>query len=229
MVVAEESVCTKSSLRIRRVLSRRVRRCGTNPDVSLVSDPDTGVDIYQTYGNASAPSEPWYVIGGTSDASPQWAGLIAITDQGRKLIGEPNLNNAVLMPELYSLPTSSTAPVSSADFHDVTSGGSRGVPPYNAVKGYDLVTGIGTPIVNNLIPTLVGNANASGFRISAPTVADLGLGFDITVTALNSGGGKFTDYTGTIVFSSSDELAGLPGNYTFSQAGRWIRDLQCPR
>ncbi len=193
----------------------------TTPDVSLVADPETGVDVYQTYGNPDAPSEPWEVVGGTSDASPQWAGLIAITDQGRALAGEKPLNNTILMPELYSLPTTSTGPAATADFHDILTGESLGTPNYSAQKGYDLVTGIGTPIVNNLIPVLVGGSStstAAGFSISAPTDVDLGLSFSITVTALNANGKKDTNYTGTINFSSSDPLADLPGSYTFTAA-----------
>ncbi len=189
----------------------------TVPDVSLDADPETGVDIFETYGNTSPGS--WIVVGGTSDASPQWAGLIAITDQGRALNGEANLNNATLMPQLYSLQTTSTGPAATADFHDILTGASIGPPNYSATKGYDLVTGIGTPIVNNLIPTLVGVApSASGFNISAPTTADLGLGFDITVIALNANGKRDTTYTGTIDFSSSDPLAGIPDSYTFTSA-----------
>jgi hypothetical protein len=189
----------------------------TNPDVSLDADPETGVDIFQTYGNTTPGS--WVVIGGTSDASPQWAGLIAIADQGRALLGEAPLNNTLLTPELYSLPTTTTGPAATADFHDILTGTSLGTPNYTAARGYDLVTGIGTPIVNNLIPTLVGTTpSVFGFNISAPTTADLGLGFDITVSALNANGKKDTTYTGTIDFSSSDTLAGLPDSYTFTSA-----------
>ena len=46
------------------------------------------------------------------------------------------------MPTLYKLP--------STDFHDITTGNNG----YAAGVGYDLVTGIGTPIANNLIPQL---------------------------------------------------------------------------
>jgi hypothetical protein len=188
----------------------------TTPDVSLVADPETGLDIYQTYGNS--PTDPWEVIGGTSDASPQWAGLVAITDQGRALIGEAPLNNTTLMPELYSLPTTSNAPLADADFHDILTGMSIGTPDYSCTKGYDLVTGIGTPIVNNLIPTLIGNTNAASFKVSAPVSVDAGLDFSVTVTALSTSGKVDPGYTGTVTFSSSDGLADLPGNYTFSSS-----------
>lgn len=185
----------------------------TTPDVSLVADPETGVWIYQTYGNSGTP---WEVIGGTSDASPQWAGLIALTDQGRALAGEAPLNNSILMPELYSLPTTSTASAATADFHDILTGESLGTPHYSCGVGYDLVTGIGTPIVNNLIPTLVGNTSAASFTISAPVSVDAGLAFSVTVIALGESGQRDTQYNGTVSFSSSDLLAGLPGSYTFT-------------
>src|SRR5207302_3835907 len=51
----------------------------TNPDVSYDADPGTGFPVYITFGNSAAT--PWLKFGGTSDAAPQWAGLIAIADQ----------------------------------------------------------------------------------------------------------------------------------------------------
>ncbi len=120
----------------------------TIPDVSFVADPETGVDIYDSYNNGAAT--PWGVIGGTSLASPSWAGLIAIADQGRVLAGEATLDGAKdTLPILYKLPAS--------DFHDITTGynGFGFFPGYNAGPGYDLVTGIGTPVANKLVPDLV--------------------------------------------------------------------------
>ena len=52
-----------------------------NPDVSSDADPSTGVAVYDSYDFGS--STPWVVVGGTSLATPCWAGLIAIADQGR--------------------------------------------------------------------------------------------------------------------------------------------------
>jgi subtilase family serine protease len=53
----------------------------TNPDVAYDADPATGFSIDDSYNNSA--SAPWTVVGGTSDAAPQWAALIAIADQGR--------------------------------------------------------------------------------------------------------------------------------------------------
>jgi hypothetical protein len=119
----------------------------TNPDVAYDSDPSTGFPVLATYSEGA--SAPWVQVGGTSDAAPQWAGLIAIADQGRLLAGEGTLDGpSQTLPMLYKLPA--------ADFHDITSGFSTGTPEYSAGPGYDLVTGIGTPIANLVVRDLVG-------------------------------------------------------------------------
>ena len=124
----------------------------TNPDVSLDADEDTGVAVCDSINNSA--SAPWDQIGGTSIAAPQWAAIIDIADQGRILNGLSTLNGATqTLPALYSLP--------SVEFHDITSGTSLGSPQYSAGPGYDLVTGLGTPVANLLIPALVGLAVAS--------------------------------------------------------------------
>ncbi|MGA2035019.1 MAG: Ig-like domain-containing protein, partial [Thermoguttaceae bacterium] len=117
----------------------------TAPDVAYDADPNTGFAIYDSYLNPF----PWGVVGGTSDAAPQWAGLITIADQGRALAGVgPLTGKTQTLPILYSLPGS--------DFHDITTGSSQGYPVYNAGPGYDLVTGRGTPYANLIIPALFG-------------------------------------------------------------------------
>jgi hypothetical protein len=184
----------------------------TTPDVAYDADPATGFPVYQTYGNS--PSTPWLQYGGTSDASPQWAALIAIADQGRIVAGETALTNATLMPLLYQAP--------STDFHDITTGHSGGTSKYAAGVGYDLATGLGTPIANALVSTLVGGSTAPStaathFSItpSSGNESD-GNSFTITVTALTSTGATATTYTGTVGFSSSDAGDSLPGNFQFT-------------
>jgi len=184
----------------------------TNPDVSYDADPNTGFSVYQTYGNSS--SAPWLQYGGTSDAAPQWAALVAIADQGRALAGEAAVSSATLLPAIYGL--------SASDFHDVTSGTSGGSPNYSAGPGYDLVTGRGSPIANKVIADLVGSGStapgAAQFAISAPATATAGTSFSVTVTAENASGAAVTGFTGTVQFSSNDALAGLPSTYTFTAA-----------
>jgi subtilase family serine protease len=184
----------------------------TNPDVAYDSDPNTGFSVYQTYGNST--SAPWLQYGGTSDAAPQWAALVAIADQGRALAGEAALSSTTLLPMIYQLP--------STDFHDVTTGTSTGSPHQSAGPGYDLVTGRGTPIANNVIADLIGSSvsnptpTANHFAITAPTTAVAGTSFTITVTAENSSNSTVAGFTGTVHFTSSDTLAGLPTDYAFT-------------
>ena len=119
----------------------------TNPDVSYDADPNTGFPVYDTLNNP--PSAPWGQWGGTSDASPQWAALVAIADQGRAVYGKSSLDGPTqTLPTLYGLPA--------GDFHDITTGTSTGSPNYSAGPGYDLVTGRGTPYANLIIPALAG-------------------------------------------------------------------------
>lgn len=96
------------------------------PDVSLDAAPDTGM--------AELLHGSWFVVGGTSMASPLWVGLEGQIDEYKKTrIGFVN-------PELYTLLQSSQY---SSLFHDMTAGDNGG---YKAGPGFDLVTGIGTPI-----------------------------------------------------------------------------------
>ena len=92
----------------------------------------------------------WYGYGGTSLATPIWAGLIAIADQGRVAAGQTTLSGAAqTLPALYSLEASSPG-----DFHDITSGSNGG---FSAGPGYDEVTGLGSPVANLLVPGLVAD------------------------------------------------------------------------
>jgi kumamolisin len=85
--------------------------------------------------------------GGTSFASPMWAGYLALANQQAAAKGDkpPGFIN----PTIYPLGVGKTY---HKFFHDITSG-NNGFP---AVKGYDLVTGWGSPngaaLINALAP-----------------------------------------------------------------------------
>ena len=57
----------------------------TNPDVAADANPATGVAVYDPFDLGTAT--PWAQVGGTSVATPLWAGMAAIADQGRVLGG----------------------------------------------------------------------------------------------------------------------------------------------
>jgi uncharacterized delta-60 repeat protein len=65
----------------------------------------------------------------------------------------------------------------------------------------------------------INPAAASSFVVSGfPTSIIQGTAATFTVTAMDPYGNVATGYTGTVKFSSSDPLASLPGNYTFTPA-----------
>jgi hypothetical protein len=106
-----------------------------NPDVAFDGDYiNSPVEIYNQ-GEVQ-------LAAGTSLGAPAWAALLAIADQGLAMAGQPAMSTATALAGLYSLP--------SYDFHDETSGYNG----YSAGPGYDLVTGLGSPIANQLIPAL---------------------------------------------------------------------------
>ena len=188
-----------------------------SPDVSYDADPNTGFPVYDSYdfGNKT----PWAQFGGTSDAAPQWAGLIALADEGRINAGLTPLNGtSQTLPMIYAL--------SASDFHDITSGASTGSPHISAAAGYDRVTGRGSPIANKVVADLVGAAiappapSAAGFTLSAPLTSVAGNSISVVVTALGSNGAAFPSFLGSVSLSSSDVLAGLPASYTFTAADK---------
>ncbi len=84
--------------------------------------------------------------GGTSYAAPLWASLIALANEQAATNGDATVG--FFNPEVYDIGTGSSF---TTDFHDITSGNNG---EYSAVKGYDLVTGWGSPKGVNLINAL---------------------------------------------------------------------------
>ncbi len=133
----------------------------TTPDVSLVADPATGAWIADPYN--LDPSNPFELVGGTSLSAPAWAGLVALVNQGRAVAGESTLNSTSpsdALQALYMLPQSD---------YNVISSGNNG---FTANAGYNLVTGLGTPVANLLVPDLVAYSGP-GTSYSGATVAPL--------------------------------------------------------
>ena len=104
------------------------------PDVAAVADPFTGVKF--------VIDQQVVVGGGTSQAAPIWAGLAAVmndllADQGADPLGDLN-------PSLYATAKGSATP----GFRDIQLGGNAITVPH---PGYDMVTGLGSPSIKNLI------------------------------------------------------------------------------
>ena len=108
---------------------------GTNgkravPDVSYDADPSSGVAVYDSTSYQGQVG--WFQVGGTSAGAPQWAAL--------KSIGT-NVNNDHLYQD---------AKLSSSYLRDITTG-TNGVCGVicTAVSGYDMVTGLGSPLTTS--------------------------------------------------------------------------------
>jgi subtilase family serine protease len=94
----------------------------------------------------------FYSASGTSAAAPLWAGLIALADQAA---GHPL---GFINPVLYQIGRSSRY---QRAFHDITTGNNTmrfphtTIAGYHAARGWDPVTGWGSPNAHELIPLLI--------------------------------------------------------------------------
>jgi kumamolisin len=135
------------------------------PDVAMVYNNV----FYNDNGQAG-------VKGGTSAGAPLWAGFMALVNQQAKLSNLAPIG--FLNPIIYSI--GRLPHVYARDFNDITSGGSISLPGcagFDAVSGYDLVTGWGTPkgeLIYDLINPPVapptpppGNASPDCARLNA--------------------------------------------------------------
>lgn len=113
------------------------------PDVAADADPATAM--------ADTIRGKWTLFGGTSAATPLWAGIMAIADQ---MAGHPL---GFINPTLYSLASNPTT--YARDFRDITLGNNSNllarVTGYMATQGWDPTTGLGSPIADKLLPDMV--------------------------------------------------------------------------
>jgi subtilase family serine protease len=96
-------------------------------------------------------------FGGTSFAAPRWAGFLALVNQQSVANGKGTVG--FINPAIYRIGAGSSY---SSAFHDIVSGSN---PPtsgsgsgFNAVPGFDLVTGWGSPLGAGLINQLAGTS-----------------------------------------------------------------------
>ncbi len=132
------------------------------PDIAAIADPNTGFLVGQTQSSPDGKKQAYseYRIGGTSLAAPTIAALQALAQEARgKAIGFANpaiyaKAGSKVYHDVTDNPTGSGLAVARLDFvngYDATGGLSTSVrslgkdSSLTAVKGYDDVTGVGTP------------------------------------------------------------------------------------
>jgi subtilase family serine protease len=120
------------------------------PDISMSGACNGAVDTYNSFAGQPAG---WYPTCGTSEATPEFAGVVALADQvaGHAL--------GLINPMLYQLAASRARGIV-----DVTSGNNtvsfaqrgavRTVPGFSARPGYDLASGLGTIDALYFVPEL---------------------------------------------------------------------------
>ncbi len=109
------------------------------PDVSYNADPNTGFLVYDSYGYNGGRG--WFIVGGTSAGAPQWAAICTFDKSATNANFYTNYNYGTT-------------------FSDIISGSNK----YSAVVGYDLATGIGSPL-----GVKFGASPAPDFSITAPS------------------------------------------------------------
>jgi kumamolisin len=111
------------------------------PDVSLDSNPVTGVWIYDSFGYALSiydeelANAGWTIVGGTSAASPMWAGIV--NNAATRASSFAASSNA----ELTTLYANKAV---SGDFRDIVAGYCGPYGGYQTVAGWDPCSGIGS-------------------------------------------------------------------------------------
>jgi kumamolisin len=108
------------------------------PDIAAVADPFTGVKFVFRQEVVTG--------GGTSQAAPVWAGLAAVINQLLDASGLVPLGD--LNPLLYQVAKGSAVP----GFRDIELGGNAISP---GSSGYDMVTGLGSPNIENLVKNIL--------------------------------------------------------------------------
>ena len=144
-------------------------------------------------------------VGGTSAAAPAWAAFTALANQQAAAYGKPSVGFP--NPAIYATGKSASY---SSDFNDITSGNNfwaLSATNFPAVSGYDLCTGWGSPVGDNLIDLLAG--------VSDPLGVAPGKGF----VAYGPPDGPFT--ASTLTFSLTNSSASSL-NWSLINTSSWL-------
>ncbi len=174
----------------------------TVADVAFNADPSSGQYVAMIAPGASTVR--WGSVGGTSLATPQWAGLIAVANairalNGKSVMGAPH---AALYGGIASVPGSYASV-----FTDITAGRHGSCAACSADAGYDQLTGLGTPNVASLLSTLSGLTIAAAPQVGAASIkGTVGTALSFTVSTVASNPLSYT-------------LSAAPSGMSISSAG----------
>lgn len=172
-------------------------------DVAFNADPGTGQYVAVMAPGNTAVS--WISAGGTSLATPQWAGLIAIANASRALSAKTALGapHAALYGQIAAIPGTYASA-----FADITQGTNGTCASCLSRSGYDTPSGLGTPNVGNLLNALSEVVNT----VSAPLV---------TSASISGQVGTALTFTASVMASNAltYALSGAPSGMSISSVG----------
>jgi subtilase family serine protease len=126
-------------------------------DCREVPDVTASADLYYAYLIYWDGS--WTDVGGTSGAAPLWASIFALADSNAGCASRGPIGFA--NPALYTAAGASAAEYAKT-FNDITSGNNdlydTNEMEFAAGTGYDMASGLGSPIAANLVPALCAAA-----------------------------------------------------------------------
>jgi len=125
------------------------------PDISMSAACNGAVDEYQSFAGQPAG---WYPTCGTSEATPEFAGIVALAGQ---VAGHPlGVINAYLYRMLARHAPGLVDVVSGSNTVSFLQGGRQHtVPGFRARPGYDLASGVGTVNALRFVPELARAAD----------------------------------------------------------------------
>jgi subtilase family serine protease len=120
------------------------------PDISMSAACTGAVNVYQSFGG-QPPG--WYALCGTSEATPMFAGIVALADQ---VAGHPL---GLINPALYKMASEHSRGIVSVRSGNTTvsfrqGGRSHTVHGFGARAGYNLAAGLGTVNGQYFVPEL---------------------------------------------------------------------------
>jgi subtilase family serine protease len=130
------------------------------PDISMSAACNGAVNVYSSY----PPSKPgWSLTCGTSEATPEFAAIVALADQVASQVVGHHRQLGLINPTLYALAARHapglvdvTSGNNTVSFYQGTALNPYTVPGFQARKGYDLVTGLGTVNAASFVYELAG-------------------------------------------------------------------------
>jgi hypothetical protein len=189
------------------------------PDLALSASADHDGYLTCSQGNCvngfRNTDQTLGVVGGTSVASPSFAGIVAIIAGGTGATGLGNVN-----PTLYALAASDPAA-----FHDITSGDNivpcnHGTPDcsahapfelgYSTHAGYDQVTGLGSVDANELANHWAAKVATTTTLAAASPSFGAGANASFTATVTPAGAGFGSPAGGRVQFSVDGAPSGSP-------------------